>query len=143
MRASGVKAALVLALQAIAPDAPTHESFTHVDLAGREPGMMPERTFTLELGAVPRHARGPAGAPLMSTDGWVANYDLMVFYAPADGVEDRMADDADRISQTLHQLHEEDREIFMIDVVPGVVARVEGALAASWNLDITYRRTGV
>ena len=137
MRTSGTKTAAVTALQGITPDAPADVTFRYVDFAGRQAGAVTERTFMLELGAIPRHAG------FMSTDAWLANWDLTVFYAPAEGVEDRIGDDFDRISQTLHQLHSQDAEIYMVDVVPGVVQRIEGGLAAVASLDITYRRTGI
>ena len=78
-----------------------------------------------------------------AVDAWLANYDIAVYYAPGDTVEDRIASDFERIQTVLLSLHEQDNDIYASNVTPGVVQRIEGALAASVNVDITYRLTGI
>lgn len=138
MRCSAVRTAIETAIEAITPDVPAHLPFRLLDARGREVGQVTERVFTVELGAVPRR-----DVAMMSTDAWVANYDLVVYYAPGNDVEDRMAADFERIETELLSLHEQDDDIYVSLVNPGVVQRLDGVLAASVNVDITYRLTGI
>jgi hypothetical protein len=138
MRCSAVRTAIETAIEAITPDAPTHLPFRLLDARGREVGQVTERVFTVELGAVPRR-----DVAMMTVDAWLANYDIAVYYAPGDTVEDRIASDFERIQTVLLSLHEQDNDIYASNVTPGVVQRIEGALAASVNVDITYRLTGI
>ena len=69
-----------------------------------------------------------------------------VYYATYSLVEDRIADDAERIIKALTRLHEQNGDIFRagfdgIDVAPS--GFMEGMLEASVPVAVTYRRTGV
>jgi hypothetical protein len=140
MRASGVKTAIVSALEAIDPDSNVGgESFRHVDLGGREPGALTERAFTVDLTQVGRSA-------YITLDCQVVSYELTVWFHAYQGVEDRIADDAERMIAALNKLHEQSDDLYAADfdaVDVGPSAIMEGMLEASLDIAVTYRRTGV
>ena len=71
---------------------------------------------------------------------------LTVYYANYPQVEDRIADDAERIVKALTRLYEQDGDIYKaafdaIDVAPSGI--MDGMFEASTPVAVTYRRTGV
>jgi len=74
------------------------------------------------------------------------SFAVTVYYATYPLVEDRIADDAERLIKALTRLHDQDGDIFRagfdaIDVAPS--GFMEGMLEASLPIAVTYRRTGV
>lgn len=140
MRASGVKTALVSALEAITPDSNAGgEAFRHVDLGGRDPGAITERAFVVDLTAIGR-------SEFITLDCQVVTYGVTAFYHSYSGVEDRIADDTERMIKAVNRLHEQDNDLYSVDfeafdIAPSGV--MEGMLEASVEFEITYRRTGV
>ena len=140
MRASGVKAAIVTAIEAISLDSNVGgEAFNHVDLGGREPGAISERCFEVEL-------IGVTPSILITETAQIVTFAITVYYAAYALVEDRIADDAERIIKAMTQLHEQDGDIFRagfdgVDVAPS--GFMDGMLEASLPIAVTYRRTGV
>ena len=140
MRASAVKTAIVSALEAVAPDSNVGgEAFVHVDLGGRDPSAITERAFTLDLTSVSR-------AQYITLDCQVVTYQLVVFFKTYPGVEDRIADDSERVIKALNTLHAQDDDLYAVefdavDVDPSRI--MDGMLEASLEITTTYRRTGV
>ncbi len=140
MRASAVKASIVTALEAISLDSNVGgEAFNHVDLGGRDPGAISERAFEVEL-------VGVSPSILITETAQIVTFAITVYYAAYPLVEDRIADDSERIVKALTRLHEQDGDIFRagfdgVDVAPS--GFMEGMLEASLPVSVTYRRTGV
>ena len=74
------------------------------------------------------------------------SFAVTVYYASYEAVEDRIADDAERIIKALTRLHDQNGDIFRaafdeMSVAPS--GFMEGMLEASLPIAVTYRRTGV
>ena len=140
MRASAVKTAIVTSIEAITLDSNVGgEAFNHVDLGGREPGAISERAFEVEL-------VGVSPSILITETAQIVTFAVTVYYAAYPLVEDRIADDAERIVQAMTRLYQEDGDIFKaafdgVDVAPS--GFMDGMLEASLPVAVTYRRTGV
>ena len=140
VRASGVKTALVSALEAITPDSNAGgETFAYVDLGGRDPSAITERAFLCDLTSVSR-------AQFVTLDCQLVTYQVVVFFKTYPGVEDRIADDSERVIKALNKLHEQNQDLYSVefdavDVDPSRI--MDGMLEASLEVTATYRRTGV
>jgi len=140
MRASGVKTAIVSAIEGITPDSNVGgESFVHIDLGGREPGAIAERAFVVELTAVHR-------SDLITLDCQVVDYAVTTFFHSYEGVETRLAEDAEQMIKAVTRLHQQEADLYAVefdavDVTPS--RSMDGMLEASLTLSVTYRRTGV
>jgi len=140
MRASAVKAAIVAAVEAIAPDSNAGgEVFAYVDLGGRDPSAITERAFTVDLTSISR-------SEFITVDCQVVVFELVAFFHNYTGVEDRIADDSERIIKALNTLHEQAADLYAVefgdvDVAPS--RAMDGMLEAASSLSVTYRRTGV
>ena len=140
MRASAVKAAIVTALEDISLDSNVGgEAFNHVDLGGRDPGAISERAFEVEL-------VGVSPSILITETAQIVTFAITVYYAAYPLVEDRIADDSERVVKALTRLHEQDGDIYRaafdgVDVAAS--GFMEGMLEASIPVSVTYRRTGV
>ena len=139
MRLSGVKQAIIEAIEAITPDdsAGPRDTFTHIDTGGRDLERAPDRVFRVALSMVPR--RGD----LITLDAYVGAFDLSVFYTPTPSIEDRIAKDAEKIVDALLPLHQQNTSIYRIDIEPGTVAELDQFIAARFDLTVIYRLTGV
>ena len=83
---------------------------------------------------------------LITETAQIVTFAVTVYYAAYALVEDRIADDAERIVQALTRLYQQDGDIFTaafdgIDVAPS--GFMDGMLEASVPVSVTYRRTGV
>lgn len=140
MRASAVKTAIVSALESIVVDSNAGgEAFTYVDLGGRDPGALTERAFEVEL-------TGVAPSILITETAQIVSFVVTIYYASYPQVEDRIADDAERVVQKLNRLYEDDADIFKADFDEVGVSQsgiMDGMLEASVPVAVTYRRTGV
>lgn len=140
MRASEVKTAIVDAIEDITVDSNVGgEAFNHVDLGGRDPGAISERAFEVEL-------TGVAPSILITESAQIVSFSVTVYYASYPLVEDRIADDAERVVKALTRLFEQDGDIYKTDIVEVDVSPsglLEGMLEASVPIAVTYRRTGV
>ena len=140
MRASEVKTAIITALEAIAPDSNAGgEAFVHVDLGGRDPSAITERAFLCDLTGVSR-------GQFITLDCQLVTYQVIVFFKTYPGVEDRIADDSERIIQALNTLHEQNQDLYAVefdavDIDPSRI--MDGMLEASLEVTATYRRTGI
>lgn len=140
MRASAVKTAIVDSIEAITVDSNVGgEAFNYVDLAGRDPGAISERAFEAEL-------VGVTPSILITETAQIVSFAVTVYYASYEAVEDRIADDAERIIKALTRLHDQNGDIFRaafdeMSVAPS--GFMEGMLEASLPIAVTYRRTGV
>ena len=138
MRASEVKAAIVSKLEAITPDdmATHRDRFVGVDLRHRSDQgvVMADRTFVVELAQV-------APSALISPGTQVITYDVHVFYAAQDGIEDRVAKDAERLIDALYLLHTEAADIFYTSIQPLQLSDTvfDGLLEAVISVDATYK----
>ena len=140
MRASAVKTAIANAIEAITPDSNAgNESFVHIDLGGRDPGAITERAFVVELTAVHR-------SQLITLDCQAVDFAITTFFHSYEGVETRLAEDAEQIIKALTRLHEQNDDLYSVefdavDVAPS--RSMDGMLEASLDVSVTYRRTGV
>ena len=140
MRASAVKTAIVTAIEAITLDSNVGgEAFNHVDLGGREPGAISERCFEVEL-------IGVTPSILITETAQIVTFAVTVYYAAYPLVEDRIADDAERVIKAMTRLYQQEGDIFTagfdgVDVAAS--GFMEGMLEASLPIAVTYRRTGV
>ncbi len=141
MRASAVKAAIVSAIESITPDSNVGgESFVAVEMGGRDPGVISERAFEVEL-------TGVMPSILITESAQVVTFTLTIYYASYPDVEDRIADDAERVVKKLTRLYEQgDGDIYRADFNEVMVSPsgiIDGMLEASAGVSVTYRRTGV
>ena len=140
MRASAVKTAIVTAIEAITLDSNVGgEAFNYVDLGGREPGAISERCFEVEL-------IGVTPSILITETAQIVTFAVTVYYAAYPLVEDRIADDAERVIKAMTRLYQQEGDIFTagfdgVDVAAS--GFMEGMLEASLPIAVTYRRTGV
>jgi len=140
VRASAVKTAIVTAIEAITLDSNVGgEAFNHVDLGGREPGAISERCFEVEL-------IGVTPSILITETAQIVTFAVTVYYAAYPLVEDRIADDAERVIKAMTRLYQQEGDIFRagfdgVDVAAS--GFMEGMLEASLPIAVTYRRTGV
>lgn len=140
MRASEIKTSIVTAIEAIAVDSNAgKEAFRHIDLGGRDPGALTERAFEVEL-------VGISPSILITPDCQRASWLLTVYYHAYSGVEDRIADDAERVIKAMDTLHSTATDLYavnLLEVGVGPSGAMDGMLEASAPLTVTYRRTGV
>tara|TARA_R110000824_G_scaffold11125_2_gene48372 strand:+ start:1489 stop:1911 length:423 start_codon:yes stop_codon:yes gene_type:complete len=140
MRASAVKTAIADSIESITVDSNVGgESFAYVDLGGREPGALSERAFEVEL-------TGVAPTILITESAQIVSFLVTIYYASYPQVEDRIADDAERVVKKMYRLFEQNADIFKTDfdevsVAPSGI--MEGMLEAALPIAVTYRRTGV
>jgi len=140
VRASAVKTAIVTAIEAITLDSNVGgEAFNYVDLGGREPGAISERCFEVEL-------IGVTPSILITETAQIVTFAVTVYYAAYPLVEDRIADDAERVIKAMTRLYQQEGDIFTagfdgVDVAAS--GFMEGMLEASLPIAVTYRRTGV
>lgn len=141
MRASQVRALIVTAIEAVAPDkkAGQRHALRHVELKGRPAGSLADRNFTVELGSPPRRQAGM----LPDTD-FVVGYELLIHYAPDGAVEDRMAEDTARIDIALRGIPHGQPEVSIVQHTWGAIARSDdGRMVVPCLVDVTYLQTGV
>ncbi len=138
MRASAVKQAIADKLEAITPDdmATHRDRFVAVDLRHRSDAgvVMADRTFVVELAQV-------APSTLISPGTQVITYDVHVFYSAQDGIEDRVAKDAERLIDALYLLHTEAADIYFTAIQPLQLSDTayDGLLEAVISVDVTYK----
>jgi hypothetical protein len=137
MRASQVRAAIVAAVEDTVADSPMHpgDYMRHIDLGSDDPATAPDRSFSVQLAAQPKRIEAS------SCDLFQVEYLITVFYAAAQpGVQDRMADDAERIHRQLDWLHEASEDICRCDVSPFGLQPVEPEVILSqFSVVVVYR----
>lgn len=141
MRAGEVRQAIVDVIEAIAVDAGTRagkrDTFRHVELGGREPGVLPERSFTVTLSAPPQLV------PLYSEDNHRAEWVVRLHYVISEDVEDRIAQDAERVVARLHRLHEQDPDLFAVQL-SALGITVDGSqIVNSYSVAPEYRADSI
>ena len=139
MRISEVKSAIVTAIESITVDASAspRDTFVHVDTGGRDLERAPDRVFRVWLSMVP--TRGD----FITLDSYLSTFSLAVYYVPSPGVEDRIGEDAERITDKVLSLHQTNGSIYRADIEPGSVLEIEQFITANFTLNIQYRLTGV
>lgn len=142
MRASAAKAALRASIEAITPDSQAHarDVFGYLEEGG---ATETERSFDLEIAAL-------TPSQLITQDVQVVTYELHVWYLDEAGIDDRIAEDCERLTdaltfgQVLAASGETDIQnveiVGRFDVIP---AEVEGMRLVQTQVDVRYRRTGV
>lgn len=140
MRASAVRAAIGAAIAAVSVDtrAGARDRLTYLQYGARDPDSVPERSFTIALSAQPQRAEDSA----VST--YEVEYLVTIFYVSqpgVDGVEDRIAVDAERVYIACEKLHEQNADINAAFVSASGVAEQIGQVRASWNVRVNYRLT--
>lgn len=137
MRASAVRRAVAGTVAAIAVDSPRHHAdrLTFVDTARSGPGAVPDRVFRVEVVGQPQRIAAS------SCDQFRVQMTLGVMYATAQpAIDERISDDAERITVALDQLHTVAAGIERCDVTPaGVLETAEGQAMSAFALEITYR----
>jgi hypothetical protein len=89
---------------------------------------------------------GVSRAEFITLDCQLVTYQVIVFFKSYPGVEDRIADDAERVIKALNSLHEQNQDLYAVqfdavDIDPSRI--MDGMLEASLEITATYRRTGV
>lgn len=137
MRASTLRRLVAARVAAIAVDGPRHHAdrLTQIDTARTGPGSAPDRVFRVELVGQPQRISAS------SCDQFRVTMTLGVMYAATQpGIDDRIADDTERIVVTLDQLHVDGAGVERCDVNPaGVLDIAEGQVMSAFELTITYR----
>lgn len=139
MRAKAVRDAIITAIQAITPDtlASGSDRLRVVDLGGKDPSGLRERLFTVLLAEVrPTVTIEPSDQQVV--------YDVAVYYAQHRDTDDRISDDAERVTSALYSLHTQDADIYGAEVSPTRVvtsSSVPQMLEAVTTVTVTYRRT--
>ena len=138
MRASGVRQALIDQIQAITPDSQaTHrDRFVALDLRHKsDRGVtVSDRCFVVELAQI-------TPSVLITPNTQTATYEIDVFYMAQDGVEDRIALDAERIVHALYSIHTQDADLYTAEIGPIAVndTMYENILSATTTVDVTYK----
>ena len=140
MRASGVRAAVVSAIEGITPDAQAsaRDVFRHVDNAARSGMRAPDRVFFVDVSELPNRTE------LLTVDAYRVQMMVTVLYSVAPGAsEDRVLSDVEKISHALINLAAQNADLYVADIVPLDLAESDSGIEATIVADITYRLTGV
>ena len=109
MRASAVRTALIDRIEAITPDdqATHRDRFVALDLRhNTDRGVtVADRCFTVELAQL-------TPSILITPNTQNATYEIDVYYMAQNGVEDRIALDAERIINALYSIHEQAADLY-------------------------------
>ena len=78
---------------------------------------------------------------LITPNTQTATYEIDVFYMAQDGVEDRIALDAERIVHALYSIHTQDADLYTAEIGPIAVndTMYENILSATTTVDVTYK----
>jgi len=140
VRASGVRAAVVTAIEAITPDAQAsgRDIFRHIENAARTGTRAPDRVFFVDMSDLPNRAN------LLTVDAYKISLMITVLYSVAPGAtEDRVASDAERISNALINLAAQNADLYAADITPLDMTETDNAIESRTLADVTYRLTGV
>lgn len=138
MRASAVRTALIDQIEAITPDSQaTHrDRFVALDLRhNTDRGVtVADRCFTVELAQL-------TPSILITPNTQSATYEIDVYYMAQEGVEDRIALDAERIIHALYSIHTQAADLYKADIGPIAVNDTvfENILTATLTVDLTYK----
>ena len=142
MRGSSVRSAIVSAIEGITPGsmASKRDRFRELKQGYREQHTPRDRLFALRMSVPPGRSQ-----ELITTDLYVVEFDLAIFYAdaPGDLVEDRIAHDCEQVVRRLESLPSEQTQLEKIDTIPGTVDEMDGIVSAVYTLIVNYRLTGV
>jgi hypothetical protein len=137
MRASGVRALVVQAIEAAVADDPRHpgDVLQHIDLGADEVGAAPDRSFSVQLAAQPQRIEAS------SCDLFRVEYFCQVYYSAAQpGVQDRIAGDFERLYSRLDRLHEQSEDVCRCDVLPGgIVPDAPETTLSQFSVVVVYR----
>lgn len=137
MRASEVRAALVAAVKAIAPDARAgvNDRFIHVETP-RDPDSASERMFRVSLSAQPTK-----DDTLNTCDMTRGEWSLAIFYPWSNAIDDRIALDSERLDAALSEdaLTAQNADFEHILVTPTGVEETLQLVAARWSVIVRYR----
>ena len=137
VRCSGVRTAIITAIEGITPDVRSHagDTFKHSRLDDATPR---DRCFIVERVS----PQAPAARALGAADPYKVNFEISVVYqaTPTDAFYDRICNDADLVVDALRELAT-DGDIHTVDI-RGASDSVDasGAHVASWTVDVTYDR---
>lgn len=138
MRASGVRQALIDQIEAITPDTQaTHrDRFIALDLRHKsDRGVtVSDRCFVVELAQI-------TPSILITPNTQTATYEIDVFYMAQDGVEDRIALDAEQIIAALYSIHAQAADLYNADIGPVAVNDTvyDNVLSATLTVELTYK----
>lgn len=137
MRASEVRAALIAAVRALAPDARAgvNDRFVHVEQP-RDPDTAQERTFRISLAAQP-----VKDDSLNTCDMTRGEWSLGIFYPWTPAMDDRIALDAERLDAALSEdaMTAYDADFQHVVVTPTGVEETQQLVIARWSIVVRYR----
>lgn len=137
MRASEVRAAIIRAMQAVSGDARAGLNDRYVCLEQpRDPDVAQDRSFRVSIQVQP--VRDPESN---TCDAMIATWTLSVFHPWTAEVEDRIAEDGERIDKALSDLAlvAIDEDIQHVTVTPIGVFEAASLVTPRWSVVAQYR----
>ena len=104
-----------------------------VDISSRDLATLPERAFTLEVVGPPQRL------DYMACVAYMVEFECVVFYAAAPGIEDRIAEDASAITSSVYTLHTESEDVWDGEARALPPAADDGAIQAPFSIIVKYR----
>lgn len=134
MRASAVRSEIIDAIEAETLDTKARAGdVVRVLRTAREPESVTERCAMVRL------IQGPDRSDTNTCDAWAVTYQVSVFYAPSDDIDDRIAQDAERLAIPLESLHTAHSDVMTSDVGPLAVEENGGLVVARRDVRVLYR----
>lgn len=135
MRASAVRDAIIDAIEAATLDTKARGSdVIRVLRHAREPESVAERVAMVRLIGLP--TKDDAN----TCDAFTVTYQVSVFYAPSDDIDDRIASDAERLFAPVWNLHTHvSGDIIEVSPGDGVVEENAGLVVARRDVRVLYR----
>lgn len=134
MRASAVRAAIINALEGATLDTKARAGdVLRVLRTAREPESVTERVAMVRL------IQGPDKDESNTCDAFAVTYQVSVFYAPSDDIDDRIAADAEQLYAPIWNLHTTASDV--LDTMPGPLAVEEnaGLVVARRDVRVLFR----
>ena len=137
MRASTLRAKIVSAIEGISTydsQATANDIFRHIESGMRDQQAGQDRLFSVKLSSVPTRAR-----IVLPNDSYQISFDVFILYQDSPAVEDRIADDAERVSQAIEKLPHENTDLNNINNAGGAVTEIEGQILVQYTVTCVYR----
>jgi len=136
MRASEVRSKIIAAIEAASVDdqASSVDVFTHVAIGTREIRSARDRLFTVTLSTVPVRS-----GTMFPTDLYQTGYDVTLMYADSPAIEDRIAQDVERVSRALDTLAMDNTDLCKITLFGGPVSEFDGLVTGTITCSIVYK----
>ena len=131
MRASTLRAKIVSAIEGISTydsQATGNDIFRHIESGMRDQQAGQDRLFSVKRARI-----------VLPNDSYQISFDVFILYQDSPAVEDRIADDAERVSQAIEKLPHENTDLNNINNAGGAVTEIEGQILVQYTLTCVYR----